>query len=170
MRRLLTLAQAVAAAVALARLARGRNLRPPLSTSRNPAHSTDSGTLSAISVVIPARDEAERIGPCLDGVVSDPDVAEVLVVVDDGTTDATAEIAERAGARVVHAPPLPDGWVGKPWVLQHGLEQATGDLVVTLDADTRPRPGLARALAGVLEEADYVTAGARFECRTAGEQ
>ena len=121
-------------------------------------------------MVIPARDEAERIGPCLEGVVSDPDVAEVLVVVDDGTTDATAEIAERAGARVVHAPPLPDGWVGKPWVLQHGLEQATGDLVVTLDADTRPRPGLARALAGVLEEADYVTAGARFECRTAGEQ
>ena len=121
-------------------------------------------------MVIPARDEAERIGPCLEGVVPDPDVAEVLVVVDDGTTDATAEIAERAGARVVHAPPLPDGWVGKPWVLQHGLEQATGDLVVTLDADTRPRPGLARALARVLEEADYVTAGARFECRTAGEQ
>jgi len=164
MRRLLTLAQAGAAAPALRRLARGRRLRPPLAAARSDPEGP------SIAVVIPARDEAERIGPCLAGALADRDVREVIVVVDDGTTDATARVAEEAGARVVHAPPLPDGWVGKPWVLQHGLEQADADVVVTLDADTRPAPGLARALSRVLDEADFVTAGARFDCRTAGEQ
>jgi dolichol-phosphate mannosyltransferase len=157
-------AQAAAAALALARLARGRTLRPPLRAARPDAAGP------TVSMVIPARDEEERIGPCLDGALADPDVLEVVVVVDDGTADATAAIAERAGARVLHAPPLPEGWVGKPWVLQHGLERARGEIVLTLDADTRPRPGLARALAAVLGEADYVTAAGRFECESVGER
>jgi len=83
-------------------------------------------------------------------------------VVDDGSTDATAAIAAAAGARVVPAGRR-EGWVGKPWALQRGLEAASGDVVVALDADTRPRPGLIGALAAALEDADLVTAGARFE-------
>jgi dolichol-phosphate mannosyltransferase len=43
-------------------------------------------------------------------------------------------------------------------------------VVVSLDADTRPRPGLAGALAAALEQADFVTAGARFVCEEAGER
>ena len=157
MRRLLTLAQAGAAAVVLARLARGRDRRPPL----GPWGPAPEGR---ISVVVPARDEAGRIGPCLDGVLGDPDAFEVLVVVDDGTRDATAAVARAAGARVLDGAPLPDGWVGKPWVLQQGLEAARGEIVVALDADTRPRPGLLRALATRLRDADLVSAGARFAC------
>src|SRR4051812_21466053 len=155
MRRLLTLAQAGAAALVLTRLARGRDRRPPL----GPWGPTPSGR---ISVVIPARDEAARLGPCAEAAVADPDAFEVLVVVDDGTRDATADVARAAGARVVEGAPLPGGWVGKPWVLQQGLEAARGDVVVTLDADTRPRPGLLRALAARLRDADLVSAGARF--------
>ena len=45
---------------------------------------------------------------------------------------------------------------------QQGLEAARGEVVVALDADTRPRPGLAGALAAALEDADLVTGGARF--------
>ncbi|HEX6023234.1 MAG TPA: glycosyltransferase family 2 protein [Solirubrobacter sp.] len=154
--------QPLAAAVVLSRLARGRTRRPPLDAGAPRPDAT-------ISVVIPARDEAARIGPCLDGVLADPDVAEVLVV-DDGSTDGTAELARARGARVVAAgEPLP-GWVGKPWALQRGLEAASGDVVVSVDADTRPRPGLARALAHALADADLVTAGARFVCETAGER
>jgi len=148
---LLRLAQAGAGAVVLARLARGRLRRPPLAAAR---------TTERVSVVIPARDEAERIGPCLAGIAGDPDVLEVIVV-DDGSADATAAIAAAAGARVVTGRPNP-GWVGKPWALQQGLEAARGDVVVTLDADTRPRPGLVGALVAALAEADLVTAGARF--------
>lgn len=162
---LFTLAQAVAAAVVAGRLARGRRRRPPLSAGGAPPPAGE------VSVVIPARDEAARIGPCLEGLRGDPDVAEVLVV-DDRSTDATAEVTRAAGARVVAGTPLPHGWVGKPWALQQGLEAARGDYVVTLDADTRPRPGLVRALVGELERdgADVVTAGVRFECDTAGER
>src|SRR5829696_3869684 len=148
---LLRLAQAGAGAVVLARLARGRARRPPLAAAR---------TAKRVSVVIPARDEAARIGPCLAGLAGDPDVLEV-VVVDDGSSDGTAAIAAAAGARVIAGARRAD-WVGKPWALQQGLEAARGEIVVALDADTRPRPGLVGALAAALDDADLVTAGARF--------
>ena len=152
--------QAGAAAVVLARLARGRRRRPALAPAP-PARS--------VSVVIPARDEEDRIGPCLAGLAADPEVEEVIVV-DDRSSDGTAAVARAHGARVVAGAELPPGWVGKPWALQQGLEAARGEVVVSLDADTRPRPGLAGALVAALAEADLVTAGCRFECDTAGER
>ena len=116
-----------------------------------------------MSVVIPARDEAARIGPCLAGLAGDPDVHEVIVV-DDGSRDATADVARAARRAGRGGDGAGAGWVGKPWALQQGLEAATGEIVVSLDADTRPRPGLVGALAGALDDADLVTAGARFVC------
>jgi dolichol-phosphate mannosyltransferase len=118
--------------------------------------------------VIPARDEERRIGPCLAGLARDPDVHEVIVV-DDGSADRTADVAHAHGARVVRGTERP-GWVGKPWALQQGLEAASGEVVVALDADTRPRAGLAGALAAALEAADLVTASARFVCDSAAER
>ena len=156
---LLTLAQAVAGAVVVARLARGRRRRPPLAACR---------TARQVSVVIPARDEERRIGACLTGLAGDPDVHE-LIVVDDGSSDRTAAVARAHGARIV-AGTERAGWVGKPWALQQGLEAATGEVVVSLDADTRPTTGLVGALAEALDDADLVTASARFECESAGER
>ncbi|CAA9506704.1 MAG: hypothetical protein AVDCRST_MAG45-1642, partial [uncultured Solirubrobacterales bacterium] len=92
-------------------------------------------------------------------------------MVDSDDRSPTAAVATQGGARVVVAPPLPPGWVGKPWALQHGLEAASGAVLATLDADTRPRPGLFAALARELDDgADLVTAGTRFVCETAGER
>jgi dolichol-phosphate mannosyltransferase len=155
-----TVLQAVAGAAVLARLARGRRRRAPLAASRSARR---------VSVVIPARDEERRLGACLAGLAGDPDVAEVIVV-DDRSGDATAAVARAHGARVVAGREPPAGWIGKPWALQQGLEAAAGDVVVALDADTRPRHGLAGALAGALERADFVTASARFVCETPGER
>jgi len=160
--RLLSAAQAVAAGVVVARLARGRRRRTPLSVSEAPP-------AASVSVVVPARDEAARIGPCLEALRHDPDLLEVIVV-DDGSTDGTAAIARAAGARVVAAGEPPPGWTGKPWALQRALEAAHGDVVVSLDADVRPRRGLARALVAALEDADMVTVGARFICENPGER
>jgi dolichol-phosphate mannosyltransferase len=124
-----------------------------------------------VSVVVPARDEADRLGPCLDGLRGDADVAELLVV-DDRSSDATAAVAVAGGARVVPGAPLPRGWAGKAWALHQGAEAARGDWVLFLDADTRPRPGLARALVALAEAegADLVSAGPRFLCHGAAER
>ncbi|MDX3111626.1 glycosyltransferase, partial [Nonomuraea angiospora] len=90
----LTAAQMVAAAVVVARLARGRRRLPPLRAL------PDAGV--TVSVVIPARDEAARIGPCLRAVLAASAVSEVIVV-DDGSRDGTAEVAASLGAKVVTA-------------------------------------------------------------------
>ncbi|MFI7229174.1 glycosyltransferase [Nonomuraea angiospora] len=151
----LTAAQMVAAAVVVARLARGRRRLPPLRAL------PDAGV--TVSVVIPARDEAARIGPCLRAVLAASAVSEVIVV-DDGSRDGTAEVAASLGAKVVTAGPLPGGWVGKQWALRQGVAAAGGEVVVTLDADTRPEPGLFGALVGALERYDLVSAAPRFVC------
>ncbi|MEV4460813.1 glycosyltransferase family 2 protein [Microbispora sp. NPDC049633] len=192
--RLLAAAQAVAAVVVLVRLARGRRRLPPLTASlpvtpsggrtTGPGGGAAGGDSSAacvgrgetsdggrpgISVVIPARDEERRLGPCLRAVLADPAVTEVIVV-DDESSDGTARLAAAYGATVVRGRPLPHGWVGKQWALHQGLSRARGEIVVTLDADTRPRPGLFGALAAALRDHDLVSAGPRFVCEGLAEQ
>ncbi len=153
-------AQAVAGAVLMARFARGRRRRAPLAAgSPSPA-----GT---VSVVVPARDEETRLGPCLEGLRGER--AEVLVV-DDRSSDGTAALAASLGARVVAGAELPSGWAGKAWALQQGLEAAGGDWVVFLDADTRPRPGLLAALVAAAGPYDLLSAAPRFVCESAGER
>lgn len=163
--KVLTAAQAAAAAVVVTRLARGRQMRPPLRTGVQ----LPPGT--TVSAIIPARDEAGRIGPCVIAARADAGVSEVIVV-DDESTDGTAAVAARAGARVIPGLPLPPGWVGKQWALQQGLEVASGEYVLTLDADARPRPGLAAALvtAAAGGPFDLVSAGPRFVCDSVAEQ
>lgn len=160
--------RAVAAGVALGRIALAARRRPPVVAPAPPA-TPGVAAPPSISVVVPARDEAGRIGPLLAAVVGAPGVAEV-VVVDDRSSDGTAAVAVAGGARVVAGTDPPPGWAGKAWALQQGLVAATGEWVVSLDADTRPSPALpaalvARALADGL---DLVTLGGRFECPTPG--
>jgi dolichol-phosphate mannosyltransferase len=151
------LGTALATATTVRRLARGRRRRPPL---RPGARQTDV----TVSVVVPARDEQARLPACLDALAAEPDGYEVIVV-DDESTDATAAIADAAGVRLVRGSPLPDGWAGKAWALQQGLDAARGELVVFLDADARVRPGLLHALAARLaEDADLLSVGPRFTC------
>ncbi len=90
-----------------------------------------------ISVCIPARNEAATVGGVVATVVqamaqADPLVDEVIVV-DDGSTDATGTIAAALGARVVRR----DGPPGKGSALAEAVRVATGDIAVFLDADVR---------------------------------
>jgi dolichol-phosphate mannosyltransferase len=150
-----------AGAIAIGRLLRAAATVPPVRPSITP--------IDTISVVIPARDEAARLGPLLDAIVGAPGVHEVIVV-DDQSSDGTAALADRAGARVIAGTPLPEGWAGKAWALQQGIEAATSTWVVTLDADTRPDPKLPRALVARTtgDRLDLLTVGGRFDCPTTG--
>jgi dolichol-phosphate mannosyltransferase len=149
------------AAVVATRLARGRRIRRPLA----PGAPELQGT---VSVVIPARDEEHRLPSCLAPLALEP--AHEVIVVDDESEDATARVAAAHGARVLEGKPLPEGWAGKAWALEQGLRAATGDWVVFLDADTRPKPGLLRSLVEAAKPVDLLSAGPRFVCETAGER
>lgn len=110
-----------------------------------------------ISVIIPARDEEENLGrllPTLSRQVLPP--FEVIVV-DDQSSDGTAELARREGARVVSGSELPAGWYGKPWACHQGAEVATGEWLLFLDADLELEPdALQRWAVAVAKQPDAV--------------
>ncbi|MBO9531879.1 MAG: glycosyltransferase [Solirubrobacteraceae bacterium] len=152
--------------IAIGRLARGRSRRPALVAPGwavpGPApriadeeeRPTEGGGPAddwppAISVVIPARNEAAHLAAALEPLREAPGVVEVIVV-DDRSTDATAEVAREHGALVIEGQPLPRGWAGKPWAMQQGLVAAQGHIVVFLDADVRPDPALPAAVTELL--------------------
>jgi hypothetical protein len=95
-----------------------------------------------VAVLLPVRDEAHRVEPCLRSLLRQTGVRDLRVLVlDDGSTDDTAEVVRRvAGAdprvTVLAGAPLPAGWWGKPWACQQ-LADAAGDatVLVLVDAD-----------------------------------
>lgn len=127
----------------------------------------------AISVLVPARDEAANIVGCVRRLVGQDGVAEVIVG-DDESGDATAELARSAGARVISVPPTPAGWLGKPWACARLAAAADpeSDVLVFVDADVRLEPGAVRAAGGVLQEAglDLVSPFPRQVAETAAER
>jgi hopene-associated glycosyltransferase HpnB len=105
----------------------------------------------AVTVVIPARDEAANIGQAVDSLVPQARV----IVVDDHSSDATAEIARQHGANVIDGQPLPPGWTGKLWAVSQGLKvaiEARPDYVLLTDADILHPPGNVADLVARAEE------------------
>ena len=105
----------------------------------------------ALTIVVATLNEAERIGRCLDGLARQGAVVREILVVDSRSTDGTRDLVRAAAAgdpriRLLTDPPLPSGWIGKAWALQHGAEAATSPWILGLDADTSPEPGLADAV------------------------
>lgn len=126
-----------------------RHLRQP------PAEPTsDAPATGRISVLVPARDEAERIGPTLASLQQLDGVAEILVL-DDNSTDATAQMVQSAGLEVLRSSQEPPaGWLGKPWACQRLAEAASGDVLVFIDADVVLSSEAARAAAWLLAAGD----------------
>lgn len=98
-----------------------------------------------MSVIIPARNEAASLGACLESIVSQQGITFEVIVIDDQSTDATAEIARSLpGVRVVDSPELPAGWVGKNHAVWQGSLAAGGEWLLFTDADTVHLPGSLR--------------------------
>ena len=84
-----------------------------------------------VSVVIPARNDAEMLARCLASLATQRRRPDEIVVVDNGSTDDTRAVAEAGGARIVWEP-IP----GIPRASSAGFDAARGDLIARIDADS----------------------------------
>ncbi len=100
----------------------------------------------SVSAIVITRDEEENIGDCLASVAA---VADEIIVLDSGSTDATVAIARQHTANVVET-----DWPGFGIQKQRALERAMGDWVLSIDADERVSPGLAAEINHVLAAPD----------------
>jgi len=111
------------------------------------------GVEPRVSVLVPARDEEAAIARLCRDVLASTGVDLELVVLDDDSRDATAEIVERVAAadprvRLVRGGPLPPGWCGKQHACSQLAAAATHDTWVFLDVDVTTAPdAIARAVA-----------------------
>lgn len=105
-------------------------------TSKNVTEPAARAAQPHISVVIPAFNEEAGIAACLSSLIEQDYAGRVeVIVVDNASTDATADIARAYGARVIHEPVR-----GVCHARQRGTEAATGEIVVSTDADTTFAP------------------------------
>ena len=110
--------------------------------------------LIELTVIVPARNEEESLGACLESLVSQSEEIFALgrdwelIVVDDHSTDRTAEIARGfAGVTVMEAAELEPGWTGKNNAIWTAAKEARGRWLLFTDADTIHEPGdLRRAI------------------------
>ena len=113
---------------------------------------------TVVSILIPARNEAANIRDCVEAALASAGAGVEVVVMDDGSTDGTADIVRGiidgprqvgAGARVrlIPAPALPPGWTGKVHACARLAEQASGTHLLFIDADVRLAPHAAAAMA-----------------------
>lgn len=113
-----------------------------------------------ISVVIPVKDDAALLRRCLAALAAQHDRPDEIVVVDNGSTDGSADVAREAGARVVA-----ESRPGIPAASARGFDEATGDVIARLDADCVPPPEwisrIRTAFAGD-PALDAITGPARF--------
>ena len=126
-----------------------------------------------VSLLVPARNEEANLRACLESLIAQQGVAFELIVIDDQSTDRTADIAQSfPSVRLITADPLPSGWCGKQHALHCGVQYARGEWLLFTDADTVHRPGsLARAVAEAKEYgAALLSYSPRQEIRTIWER
>jgi len=146
----LALASLVASPWILVPLATIWRVRQSRDLSHDSASVSPAGPL--VSVVVPARDERRNIESCVRSILAGRYRNIEVVVVDDRSTDGTADIARgiaRDDSRLtlIENPQLPEEWFGKPWACATGARSARGDLICFTDADARHGPHLlARAV------------------------
>ncbi len=105
----------------------------------------------ALAILIPARNEESNIGACLDSVCAQGSAIAEILVYDDHSTDATANIVRQHAAsdariRLLDPLPLPPGWCGKNFACAQLASRAGAEWMLFLDADARLREGAADAM------------------------
>ncbi len=124
-----------------------------------------------VTIVVPARDEADSIAACIGSLlVQDYAGAFRVVLVDDNSTDATAEIARRLPGRerltIITGRARPPGWAGKLWAVSQGVAATNSELVLLTDADITHDPRHLATLVAKMEQSgvDMVSEMVRLRC------
>ena len=125
--------------------------RKPSSPNGNPENANlaiPAPDNSMVSAIIPARNEEASIARAVESVAAQPEIAEV-VVVNDQSTDRTAEILAELATRIpklkiISINALPPGWVGKNYAVAQGAVAAQSEWLLFTDADTYHMPGSTR--------------------------
>ena len=94
-----------------------------------------------VSIILPARNEEEFLGKCLDSLIDQDYKDYEIIVIDDSSEDSTGKIISeyaKNNSKVIHvsAREKPEGWMGKNWACMEGYRKATGELLLFTDADT----------------------------------
>ena len=125
-----------------------------------------------VSVIIPIRNEEERLSDCLDSLLNQDYPNLEVILVDDESSDNTPYIAESyrlkdRRIKVLHSERLPEGWVGKNRACHRGYEASKGEVLLFMDADTKIKPWVISSAVNCLlhEKLDALTLSPRIECR-----
>ena len=110
-----------------------------------------------ISVLVPARNEEDKIGPCVKSLLNQDYPDFQVIVLNDNSTDRTEEILQtlsRSDSRlkIIQGKNLPPEWLGKHWACHQLYREADGNLLIFTDADTVHTPDTLRCTAAALQE------------------
>jgi glycosyltransferase involved in cell wall biosynthesis len=112
----------------------------------------------SLSIIVPARNEALSIESAMTSLLAQTYPYTEIIAINDHSTDATGKILDRLALstsrlRIIHDPPLPPGWLGKPNALHRGAAHATGEWLLFTDADiVFTTDACERAMAAALEQ------------------
>ncbi len=146
--------------------------RPSVPQSVYPLH-----PLSTLSILLPMRNESAVIADTVHSLLAQDYPNLEILLLDDHSTDDSAEIARAAAngdprLRLLPGAPLPPGWTGKVWACHQLAEQAKGEYLLFTDADVRWEPGALSALMAEAQQtkADLLTVWPTQITRTWGER
>jgi dolichol-phosphate mannosyltransferase len=153
--------------------------RIPALVPINPVNSEPNQS-PKVTIVIPTLNERLRLPNCLEGLRSQVEDVQEIIIVDSRSQDGTPEYVQEMQPdypiklRLITDDPLPQGWVGRPWALHTGFlnSDPKTEWILGIDADTQPQAGLVSSLVqtAIAENYDMVSLSPKFILKTLGEQ
>ena len=125
-------------------------------TIRNPSKATQ--IQESVSVVVPLRNEATNVAELIDSLRAQKNLVHVeYLLLDDNSEDGTLALLHQhtsglSNFHILNGSTLPQGWIGKTWALQQLFERASGEIIVSVDADVRLVPDAISAAVTLLKE------------------